>query len=406
MLPLPLRLAWRNAWRNTRRTGIVVSAVAVGIAGTLLSMAINFGMIFQMIETAITTELGHVQVHARGWDANPEPSVRLPDGGAEVLALLRGRDDVRAWAPRVRGEGLISSTQASVGVRVIGIEPERETQITVLADSITRGAYLDGQRRSVLIGEGLAKRLGTGLGAKVVLSAQDLAGDLTGEALRVVGVFRTPSSELDRSTVFLRIGEGQKLLGLDDAISELVVVARSRRDVAPLRDALARGMPGAEVRSWDELQPLLVYIIDVFDQTAWVTYAAIFIAMAFGIANVLLMTVFERTREIGIMTAVGFGRARLVTTVALESLLVTLVGVLLGFAGALLGAWLLRDGIDLSGFAEGLNAFGVPSRIVPVLRRSDFSVPLGVAVATALLASIWPAVRAVRMRSAEAVRQT
>jgi len=175
---LTLRMAWRNAWRSRRRTAIVVSAVAVGIAGTLLSMAVNYGMVLQMVDTAIATELGHVQVHARGFDADPELRIRLRDGGRESLDALRGLEGVRSFSRRVRGEGLVSSPRASAGVRVVGIEPESETRVSVIGDSITRGHYLDGVRRRVLMGEELASRLEVDVGDKVVVSVQDLAGDL------------------------------------------------------------------------------------------------------------------------------------------------------------------------------------------------------------------------------------
>lgn len=403
---LVLRLAWRNAWRSPRRTGIVVTAVAVGIAGTLLSMAVNFGMLFQMVDTAISTDLGHLQLHAAGFDADPGLEVRLRDGGRASLAVLETSPDVRSFARRVRGEGLLSSPRSRAGVRVVGVEPEREAEITLVARSVTAGRYLDGEPRRVLIGEALAERLEVGVGDKVVLSAQNLEGDLTGEALRVAGLFRTPSQPLDRGTVFLTLEQSQRLLGLGEAVSEVVVVAESRARIADVDALLEQRLPGLEVRTWEELEPLLVYMVDVFDQSALLVYAAIFIAMAFGIANVLLMTVFERTREIGIMRAMGLGRARLVATIVSESLIVTLGGVALGFLCALLGVWALRDGIDLSLFTDGLRELGVGDRIVPVLRQSDFTAPLAVAVTTAVLASAWPAWRAVRQRPADAVRHT
>jgi len=402
-----LRLAWRNAWRNPRRTGILVVAVAVGIAGTLLTMALNYGMVFQMVETAIATELGHLQVHAPGFDANPELAVRLTDGGRKGLSTLDGLAGVRAVARRVRGEGLLSSPRASAGVRVIGIEPEREARITRIAASVTDGSYLDGVGRRVLVGEALAERLEVDVGDKVVLTVQDLAGELTGEALRIAGLFVTPSYELDTSTVYLRLDDGQSLLGLGGSVSEIVALADRRSRVPALRARLASELgDGAEVRSWDELQPVLVYLIEVFDQSALIVYGAVFVAMAFGIANVLLMTVYERTREIGIMRAVGFGRRALVATIVTESLLVTALGLGLGFAVALACVLWLGDGLDLSYFAEGLGRYGITSRIVPVLRSGDFTAPVGVAIVTAVLASAWPAWRAVRLRPAEAVRQT
>ncbi len=403
---LTLRLAWRNTWRSPRRTAIVVAAVAVGVAGSVVSMAINYGMVVQMVETVIATELGHVQVHAAGFDANPELAVRLRDGGAAGVRVLEQLEGVRAFARRTVAQGLVSSPRASVGVRLMGIEPGREADVTRIADSITAGRYLDGERRRALIGEELAKRLHVGVGDKMVVSVQDLGGDLTAEAVRVAGLFRTPSSELDRGTVYLRLEESQRLLGLDSAISELVIVADRRSRVDALRDALVARLPDAEVRTWEELQPVLVYLVDSFDAMAWYVFAAVFVAMTFGIANVLLMTIFERVREIGILVSVGMSRARLVAMIVCEAVLVTLVGLALGLGGALLAVEALGDGIDLSRWSAGLSAYGIGARIVPVLRSGDFLAPGVIALVTAGVASAWPAWRAARLRPAEAVRHT
>ncbi len=399
------RMAWRNAWRNPRRTSVVVTAVAVGIAGVVLTMAVNYGMVVQMVETAISTELGHLQIHAAGFDQNPELAVRLEDGGREGVEALAALDGVAAWARRVRAEGLITSPRSSAGVRVVGIEPEREAEVSIISRSVREGRYLDAVKRRVLVGEKLARRLEVDVGDKVVLSVQDLAGDLGAEALRVAGIFKTPMGELDGGTVFVRIDEGQALFGLGRAVSEIVIVADDRGRVPALREALAARLPGAEVRSWDELRPVLVYLVQLFDQQALWVYVAVFVAMAFGIANVLLMAVYERIREIGILMAVGMNRGRLVAMIVAESFFVTLLGLALGFVAAVAGVWALQDGIDLSFFAEGLSAFGVGTRLVPVLRWADFTVPMAVALVTALVASAWPALHAVRFRPAEAVRR-
>ena len=163
-------------------------------------------------------------------------------------------------------------------------------------------------------------------------------------------------------------------------------------------------LPDRVVRRWDELQPLLRYMLDTMDQMAWGIYLTIFIAMSFGIANVLLMAIFERIREIGILLAVGLSRSRLVFMVVSESIFVTLVGLGIGFGLAGLCLVLLSGGIDLSAFSEGMAAFGMGTRIVPALGVQDLTIPTVVALITALLASAWPALRAVRLRPAEAVR--
>jgi putative ABC transport system permease protein len=357
-----------------------------------------------MVETAIRTDLGHIQIHAQGYDANPELRVRMRDGGLRSGQVLEDNRDVAAFARRVRGEGLVTSARASVGVRVIGVEPENEPGISIVADSMTSGRYLDDTKRRVIIGERLARRLHVEVGDKIVLSVTDMSGDIAGAGVRVGGIFHTPSAVLDSGTIFLPIAESQTLLALEDAISEVVIIGKDGASVDRLHASLVSSLGELEVRSWKELQPVLDYMVTVFDQMGYIIYGAVFIAMLFGIANVLLMTIYERIREIGILMAIGMPRSRLALSIVYESLIVTLVGLAIGFAIALAVLAVFRDGIALSSLAAGLEAFGVGQQIKPVLRSNDFLVPTVVAILTAVVASGWPAYRATQFRPAEAVR--
>jgi ABC-type lipoprotein release transport system permease subunit len=244
------------------------------------------------------------------------------------------------------------------------------------------------------------------VGQKIVLSVQDLHQDLTGRAYRVSGLFDTASSELDENTLFLSLAEAQRLFGLADSVSEFVLIARERDDIDELAEALKAALGERfEVHTWEQLRPLLVVIVESFDMMAWYLYAAVFVAMAFGIANVLLMAVFERTREIGMMMALGMKRGRVVTLVVAESMIVTAVGLLLGFFLAGVGVFLLQDGIEFGAYAESLGRLGSTSRIVPHLRPADLGIPLVVAGVASLVASLWPALRAARLRPGAALRR-
>ena len=404
------RLAFRGLRRNPRRTAVVLTAVSVGIAGCALTIAINSGMAHQMVKTAIATELGHLQIHAPGFEAEPELRVLLPDGGvraARAVEAEMGEDgDVMAWAPRVHGQGLVNSPRASVGVRVVAVQPDAEARVSAYADSLVEGEWLGQRRGRAVIGVDLARRLKVDLGDKVVLSVQDLAGDLTGRAFRIGGIFRTSSLAVNQSTLLIRLEEAQQLFGLGNQISEIVVIADADSVVESLREQIGDVLgASAEVRSWQQLEPMLVYIVTVMDQMAWAIYAAVFIAMAFGIANVLLMSIYERTREIGVMMAVGMRPLRVVLTILAECLVVTGVGLAAGLGAGMLGVWLLRDGIDLSLYAQGLESLGVGSRIVPIIRVTDVLAPAVMAVVAAVLASAWPAIRAAGLRPGEALRR-
>ena len=398
------RLAWRSAWRNPRRTGILVAAVSIGIAGCLLAVAINIGMVLQMVDTAIATELGHVQVHRSGWLREPgiERSFVLDAAIRESLRAEAKR--TKAWAPRVRGEGLASSARASVGVRVVGIDRDAEPNVSLVPGSLVQGAFLPAAGKT-FVGEALAKRLRVGVGQKLVVSVQNPGGDLSGRAFRVAGLFRTASTDFDENTLYLSIADAQDLFGLGDEISEIVLVAVERSQIDILRDSLVATLGDEfEAHSWEQLQPLLVVIVESFDLVAWTVYGAVFVAMAFGIANVLLMAVYERTRELGVMMALGMKRGRVVALMTAESLLVTMVGVVIGFGVSWAVLFWLQDGIDFGGYSESLRSLGAGTRIVPQLRSSDLVVPVVVALVVSLLASSWPALRAARSKPGDALR--
>jgi ABC-type lipoprotein release transport system permease subunit len=290
---------------------------------------------------------------------------------------------------------------------VIGVEPDREPAVSLLRRALVEGEWFGESRLRAVIGQALADRLEVRVGDKIAVSVQDALGELTGGGFRVAGTFRTSSSDFDRATVLLRLSEAQHLLALGDAVSEIVAVARDDDEVDELALQARRALgETAEVRTWSELQPLLQYMVQSFDMMAWYVYAAVFTAMAFGIANVLLMAVHERTREIGMLRAMGMRRGQVIVLVVLESLLVTIVGLVCGLGLAFAGAFALRDGIDISAFAEGLASYGVAPRIAPVLRARDLVLPLVVAGVTAGLASWWPAIRAARYLPAEALRRS
>ena len=398
-------MAWRNIWRNPRRTLVVLSAISVGIAGCIVAMAINLGMVAGMVDTAIRGGLAHLQIHNAGWDENPELDIRLLDGGKSIAQALEGIPEVAHWAPRLRADGLAASPQASVGVAIAGVDPVREADVSIAADSISAGRWL-GPPRRIVLGHKLARRLDVDVDSKIVLSVQDLAGELTGQAYRVGGVIRSGSRDLDDGVVFMRLEDAQDLVGLGVAISEIALVTFDRNLVDRIQEKLQATLGAeTEVRTWAQLEPLLVYMVDSFDSMAWIIYAAVFIAMSFGIANVLLMAVFERTREIGMMRAVGMSRSRVVGMVVLESAFVTLLGLTLGVLLALLGVWLLGDGIDISRWAGSVDEYGIETLLKPALRLRDLVTPICVGAVTAVVSSLWPAIRAGRAKPADALRQ-
>ncbi len=401
--PSTWRLAWRNVGRNGRRSAIVLCAAAVGVCGGLLTMAVSYGTALAMVETAIATELGHLQIHAQGFNDDPGLAHRLPQM-SELGGDLAHDPAILAWAPRLRTEGLAYSSRASAGTRVVGVDPERESELSLLERSVIAGEYFGPKKRRAMLGADLAARLRVETGDKIVLSIQDKDGEMVSELFRVAGIFRTPLPELDQATIFVRLHELQPILGVVGEISETAIRADPKSDLPALANRVrAASGVGTEVHTWDQLRPILVFLVAFFEAQAGAMYGAVFIAMLFGIANVMLMAVVERIPEFGILGALGMPPARIGAMIVAESLMLSLLGLAVGIGLTFAVIALLGDGIDVSRFTMA-RAYGVGFRIVPALRFSDWTVPSIAAVATAIVASLAPVLRARRIRPAEALR--
>src|SRR5262245_3192861 len=408
-----LLIAWRNLWRGWRRSAIVMSAITVGLAACLLLIAWSHGWLEQVVQTAVGTRLGQVAVHAEGYQANPDVDRTLGDGG-RALADAAERFPGAHASPRVLGDGLVQSARQSARVSLIGVDPEREARVSIVGHSFSAGGFpaplAPGARSlpGIAIGVPLAEQLHAVLGEKLVVHAPGEAGL---GAFRVSGIFQTGSPGFDKTSVFLRLEDAQRLLELGDRVNEVAFALDDSRArpafLAFARAELPRARPDEklEILSWEEREPRLAAMLGLMTNTAWVGYAAVFAGMAFGIANALLMSVYERIREFGVLRALGLRPRQLVWMVLLESFLLTVGGALLGIAAGVSLALLLgRTGVDLGSLAGGMSQLGVTAVVYPVINRADLVSPLLLALGTALVAAIWPAWKAARLRPAEAIR--
>lgn len=402
-------MAWLNVWRNPRRTAVLLCAMAAGLVGILFSMAFVSGWIRQLVADAVNVYEGHVKIFARGYNDNPavENSFAPP---AHLLAALAADPRVAGWTPRVAVPGLLSTPEQALVVNVVGADPVRESEVSTATRMLVAGRGLAaGTPGEILVGRDLSAKLKKGLGKKVVLTAQQLGGEIGTGAFRAAGLFDVGSGAFNESHVFVALPEAQRLLNLGERVTEIAVRLRDIADSEAVAAGLAARLadPALEVLTWRQRIPFVDETLKLTGRYAWIYYAIFYIAMAFGIVNTLMISIGERTHEIGVLMAVGLTRRRLVAVVLLESFFIATVAVAVGVAagGALVG-WFHVRGIDLSAFAQGLDLYGMAHVVRPVLRAKDVGGALAGTYAIALAFSLLPAWRAARLVPVAALRQT
>ncbi|MEA1997445.1 MAG: FtsX-like permease family protein [Gemmatimonadota bacterium] len=404
-----IAIAWRNLWRNYQRTLIMVAGIAVGLFGLLVYFGISNAFIFEIVDTAIELELAHVQVNREGYLKNPVPANSFQADSILVkkLAEVAG---VKAVSGRFKAAVLMNSAEKSSRVELVGVDVNCEPQVTSIASLVYEGEYIgDGDGRRMVLGGELARLLGVGVGDKIVVMAQDRENELQSVLFRVAGLFKSSAPTWDKMAAFITLDAMQNILGRQGELTSILIRAEKDTNLEILaqkaRELFKEKHNGLEVKTWLEVSPILAQSINMFNVFVKIFYAIIYLAMAFGVVNLMLMAVLDRSRELGVMRAVG-------TTPGQVMLIVLLEAALLGVAGLLSGgsaAWLVTNylgthGLNLSRWASGMSFMGISSIIYPDISAGEWTVSLLSAEAAVIAASLWPAWRASRLKPVEAIR--
>lgn len=400
-------LAWRNLWRNHRRTIIMLLAISVGVWAMIFMTALMRGMVDEMIQDGIDALPGHVQIHHPAYrdDPNIENSISMPESH---LAAALDDPQVRAAVSRVRVPAMISSERDSRGVVLLGVDPAQEISLGSAPEEIVQGRFLEGAGdRGLVIGQKLLERLETDLGKRVVIMSQDPQNEVADRGFRIVGVYRAKLAALEEGFVYSGRHTVQTMLGIENLVSEIAASGHDYRNVeGVLQLAREAAPPGVEVLPWTELDRYLGGMLNVMDGFVLVWVIVIFMALSFGLVNTLMMAVFERIREIGLMQALGMKPSAILYLVLVESLLLLVLGLVMGNLLALGTVLPLRGGIDISAVAEGMEMMGVSSVLYPALKAKDVVTANVVVIILGLLTSLLPAWRASQYRPVEAIAKT
>ncbi len=401
-----LAIAWKNIWRNRLRSLIVIAATAIGVAAGTYSASLMFGVATQKINAAISNEVSHIQLHHPRFRENYEIQYTLPEAEKMIRDISR-LPEVKSVAARTIITGMMMSAASATGIKINGIDPVVERKTTSLYTKIsdTSGAYFgDGLRNPVVISQKLAEKLNVHLKSKLVLRFQSADGSLIEGAFKICGIYRTSNGMFDQLNVFVRQSDLAALLG-NAPVHEIVVLLHDNSDIKKVMPVLKQKYPAAEVKDWQELFPELGMLTAMLTTMNYMILGIILAALAFGIVNTMLMIVLERSRELGMLMAVGMNKHKVFRMIMLESILLSLCG---GIAGIVISFFLIqlsaRTGIDLSAFGQGFEAMGYDPVMYPELRPGFFVGTVIMVIFTGILSSLYPARKALAINPALAVK--
>lgn len=401
-LLLYARVALRNVRRNRRRSLFTILAISFGLFCLIVFQALKVGLHREMTDGTVLLETGSLQVHAAGFETNLA-ALRPIDEPAKVEQALRA-EGVTAFSRRLRVPALLLSGGGSSTVNLTGVDPVAEQRVTRIAEKLVKGRYLADDDR-ILIGDELAQSLRVGPGGTLTLLAQDPSGLPVSRRFTVGGIYRTELASFNRSRIFLPLATAQRFLHADGMVTEIAAL-NGRDGEERLAARLREVLPAAtyQVRSWREIAPDLSQLIEMNDATMRLLILIVFAIVALGITNTMTMTVFERFRELGVLTAIGTPPAGILSMIALESLFIGVVAALFGsLAGIGACAWLARYGLDMAHFTSANQYFAMTHVIKACLLPGDLLAANGVTLATAFLAGLYPAWKAARLEPVKAI---
>lgn len=401
-----LKVSWRNIWRNKKRSLIIIAAVTIGVSTGIFLMAFYNGMIEQRVRMAIQNEVSHIQLHHPEFRKDYDIKYYLSDGPA-ILKQVQSNQYIKQAAGRMIIQGMIASASGSSGITINGVMPAEENRLTELKNKLIDGNYFDSLKRNeILIGEKQLKKLKLKLRNKTILTFQDIDGNIASAAFRIAGIFKTVNTPYDENNVFVNIQDVDSLAGLQHQYNEVAVLLHSNNTLAAAESDFKRSFPAIEIKNWKDISPEIGLTVSVGDQMVLIFMGIILLALAFGIINTMLMAILERTREIGMLLALGMNRMKVFNMVLMETVLLVLAGCPSGILIAMTAIGITkRTGIGFEKFTEVYSSFGYNNVIFPELTLRQFAISMMLVVFTAIIASLFPAWRALRLKPAEAMRK-
>lgn len=401
------KVAFRSIWRNPKRSALTTSATTFGLAAFLFLYAFTDGFFEQMIDNSIDFSTTHVQIEPQGFrdELSPKFYISQPES---LIDKAKQHAAVVAIAPRIQVEAMISSPTKTEPLILNGVDVVLEPKVTRLHEVIIEGKYLqDNKRNDILLGRKLTEKLDVRLGEKVVITTQLADGSLGTAAYRLTGIFKTDNEIFDRTLGFVELSQAQELLAMQGQVSTIAMRLKQRDLSQHTANEINQYLTGTgyQAKSWEQVMPVLVQMIDFSRLSFYIVLIIVFAVVAIGIMNTLLMSVLERTREFGVMLALGTEPRFVIRMIVYESIILGALGILFGIViGVSLVAYYSDSGVDLSGFTGVTGTIpGLTDVIYPMLIFSHLWLPTLVLFVTGIVAAFYPASRAARLEPVQAI---
>ncbi len=398
-----VKLAWRNIWRSPIRSFVVMGSVIVGVWSLVVILSYSYGVVNGYVKNAISNQTSHIQIHHPSFGDDMDIAFTLPENSTLDSSSSMGGF---SYSKRAVVSGMISTTKGARGVTIKAIEPEKEKAVTTMHTEIVEGEYLtEDKKNQLILGASLAEKLGLKVRKKAVIQFQDKEGNVIAGSFRVVGIFDSGNRLIDDAQIYIKKGDLENLIGTATT-HEMAVLLSDPDELGSVQQALTAAFPDLQVESYREISPDVKLYETQIGTSSMIFITIFMLALIFGIINTMLMAILERTRELGMLMSIGMNKIRLFFMIVLETVFLACIGAPFGlFIGWLTVKYFAKNGFDLSAFADGLKQFNIESIIYPSIEPTlFFQLSLGVII-TAILASIYPALRAIRLRPVEAIRK-
>jgi putative ABC transport system permease protein len=401
-------LASKNIWRNKTRSMVVVASMVIGMVGGIMAASIYMGISEQRVRKAIENETPHLRVINPKFRINQDINLVVANPN-DLIKQIKTLPEVSSVASRINISGMAGTAKTNVGVNIYGINPVEEKEVLGFYRTIQPSEgdfFVTPKRNPIILSKTLAEKLNAKLNSKIILTFQATNGTLVGDAFKVVGIYETKNPSFDTKNIFV-LKENLAKSALFDLNNshEINIKLKNKADVATVETKLQKMFGNLDVLTWKELQPDLAYLSEMMEGILPLVMFIILSALSFGIVNTMLMAVLERRKELGMLMAIGMNKFRVFRMIVVETILLTLLGGVVGiFISIILISIFSRTGIDISFIGDGYSSLGVDSKIYPKIGVEYYVTIIILILLSGLFSSIYPALKALKLKPVEAIR--